>query len=564
MPDASAPGAPDRRAARHGGGLAEVPVLVRGCRLVGAWAALLATAAGLLVLLGWALDVDPLKRLLPGLVAMNPATAICFCLAGGSLALRDFASEARPWPAAVVRIAGAGVVAIAASRLVAYATPFDIGLDRLLFGAQLAEETPVNRMAPNTAIGFLLTGAALLALKRPQRWTALAAEVLALAILFVALVALAGYIYRIPDLAQVSHFIPMALNTALAFAATSVALLVAEPQRGLSRILVMRGEGGRAARVLLPTALVLPLGLAWVGTWGYARGVFDTQTAVSTMVTVGTLLLCALIWWTAERLLRAESLRARVEQRETRLQHALRQRARQVEAANAELEAFSYSVSHDLRAPLRSITGFSQALLEDHAAALNEDGKNYLERVVRAGQRMGDLIDDLLRLSNVARAEMKRADVDLSALAGEIVAQLRATDPGRAVDVVIQPELRVNGDPQLLRIALDNLIANAWKYTGRSAGARIEVGGDGAGEDGAPVFFVRDTGAGFDMAYVNKLFTPFQRLHPDAEFHGSGIGLATVQRVIRRHGGRVWAEGAVGRGATFYFSLDPTPEVASA
>jgi PAS domain S-box-containing protein len=232
---------------------------------------------------------------------------------------------------------------------------------------------------------------------------------------------------------------------------------------------------------------------------------------------------------------------------------ALKRYAVQLEVANAELDAFAYSVSHDLRAPLRSIDGFSAALLEDCAERLGESGRDHLNRVRKASQRMAGLIDDLLALSRVTRATLTRERVDLSALARQIASELRQRDPSRQAEFVISTDIRSEGDTQLLRIALENLLANAWKYTSRRPQARIEFGA--AQHDGDRAYFVRDNGAGFDMTYADKLFGAFQRLHSVGEFEGSGIGLATVQRIIHRHGGRVWAEGAVGQGATFYFTL---------
>lgn len=221
--------------------------------------------------------------------------------------------------------------------------------------------------------------------------------------------------------------------------------------------------------------------------------------------------------------------------------------------ANKELEAFCHSVSHDLRAPLRSVNGFCKALMEDYSDKLDVQGKNYLQRAMAASKFMGQLIDDLLNLSRITRSEMTCKKVDLSALAKALVSELQETEPERQVEFLIAEKLVVNGDPHLLQIALRNLLGNAWKFTRKCPRARIEFGAKQL--DGKPVYFVRDNGAGFDMTFVNKLFGAFQRLHPTTEFEGTGIGLATVQRIIHRHGGRIWAEGAVDQGANFYFTI---------
>jgi PAS domain S-box-containing protein len=235
------------------------------------------------------------------------------------------------------------------------------------------------------------------------------------------------------------------------------------------------------------------------------------------------------------------------------LEDRVRQRTAELETMNKEASAFSYSVSHDLRAPLRTMAGFSQALLEDYAGRLDEKGQHYLIRIQTAAQRMGDLIDALLSLSRLTRAEMEIKPADLSAIAQAVVNGLRDGDRSRNVDVKIEPGMCVKGDPRLLHLALLNLISNAWKFTVHRERAAIEVGR--LNDRPNPAFFVRDNGAGFDMQYASQLFTPFQRLHTETEFAGTGIGLATVQRVILRHHGRIWAEAAEGRGATFFFEL---------
>ena len=234
------------------------------------------------------------------------------------------------------------------------------------------------------------------------------------------------------------------------------------------------------------------------------------------------------------------------------LERRVSERTAELQAANQELEAFSYSVSHDLRAPLRSIDGFSQAILDEYAHKLDDQGRDHLKRVRVATQHMGQLIDDMIKLARVARAEMQREAVDLSVLAADVLAALQKSEPDRRVEYLIEPGLVVEGDVRLLRVVLDNLLGNAWKFTGKQAHARIEFGAHSQ-ETGGPAYFVRDNGAGFDMNYVGKLFGVFQRLHILSDFPGTGVGLATVQRIVQRHGGRVWAEGAVGKGATFYF-----------
>jgi len=237
-----------------------------------------------------------------------------------------------------------------------------------------------------------------------------------------------------------------------------------------------------------------------------------------------------------------------------RVEEALRQAKSVAEATSQELEAFSYSVAHDLRAPLRSVDGFSQALLEDYADRLDAEGKKYLGHIRGSAQQMAGLIDDLLELARVSRADLRHERVDLSELARSVLATLRESQPERQVEVVIQDGVVAQADARLLEVVLTNLLGNAWKFTGKRASARIEFAAM-AGES-APVYLVRDDGAGFEAAYVGKLFGVFQRLHAAHEFEGTGIGLATVARIVRRHGGRVWAEGEVDRGATFYFTLE--------
>ncbi|ROP32043.1 sensor histidine kinase [Couchioplanes caeruleus] len=246
-----------------------------------------------------------------------------------------------------------------------------------------------------------------------------------------------------------------------------------------------------------------------------------------------------------------------VRQLNANLELRVRERTAELEASTRELDAFAYSVSHDLRAPLRSLEGFSQVLQEDYADVLDEQGQQYLRRIQANVGRMAQMIDDLLGLSRATRTELHREHTDLSALAREVIAELRNADPGREVEVGVAEGLVAQADPHLIRLVLQNLLGNAWKFTANRADATITM--DSAPCHGIEVFAVTDNGAGFDMRYSHKLFDPFQRLHSAAEYEGTGIGLAIVQRIITRHGGQIVADSSPGNGATFRFSLTPAP-----
>jgi PAS domain S-box-containing protein len=296
-------------------------------------------------------------------------------------------------------------------------------------------------------------------------------------------------------------------------------------------------------------------GTPLVSSSGRLRGIITVMDTKPMLLTRWTAPLLGVFATRVAAELERKDVTDRLRELNASLEQRVMQRTAELEAANQELKAFSYSVSHDLRAPLRAIDGFSRALLEDHAGLIDATGQDYLQRVRNSAQYMGTLIDDMLKLARVTQMALQPEAVNLSAMAEAAITQLRRQDPARNVSVDIAPDLHACGDPGLLRVMLENLLENAWKYTSKTATAQIVF--DAAQQDDETVFRVRDNGAGFDMKYADKLFGAFQRLHRRDDFEGTGVGLATVRRIVHRHGGRVWAEAEPDRGARFYFTLDP-------
>ncbi len=254
-----------------------------------------------------------------------------------------------------------------------------------------------------------------------------------------------------------------------------------------------------------------------------------------------------------ERTAELEKLYKEVHDMNKELESRVIKRTMELEESNRDLESFSYSVSHDLRAPLRSIDGFSSKILKDYSHLMDDQGRDYFSRVINASRKMGKLIDDLLKLARLSRVELNKTSTDISSLAELSALELKASSPERNVDFIIQPGMVARADRNLMQIALHNLLGNAWKYTRIKTEARIEF--SSFQRDNMTVYFIRDNGVGFDMRYASKLFGAFQRLHSESEFEGTGIGLATVKQIIRKHHGTIWAEGEVNQGAVFYFTL---------
>lgn len=612
---------------------------------------------------------------------MNPLTALCFLGAGGTLWLM----APPPRHTSFARGIAVAVALIGLIRLAGYLFGTNVGLDDLLFRHQVDALAVPNRMAPNTALCFLLAGTGLFTLDRPPINGTRPSFVVSLPMVLLAYLAIVGYAYGAGIFYRVSQFIPMALNTAVGFLLLGAGIITARPQSGVPAIVLGDTEVGRASRRLIAAGLGATALLGWLALWSAHRNWLDLDSAVSFLAVLTGVAFAGLAAWNAvlarraavtaehaegavreseERLFRildampvgvfvvdaqgrpyfanerAQELlgkgivaagggeqspgvfqayvagtdqlypgdeqpivralggersykddfeirrpdrvfpievwaspvhgadgrlvsaiaafnditrRRRDEAVIADLNERLQRQVDDLAAVNKELETFSYSVSHDLRAPLRAVDGFSRILVEDHGPALDDEGRRLLGVVRESADRMGRLIDDLLRFSHLSRKELAWAEVDMCALAREAAEELRAGGAYADAAVNLADLPPAVGDANLLRQVWINLIGNALKYSGKHAAPVVEVGCDRTKR--AAAYYVRDNGVGFDMKHADKLFAVFQRLHREDEFEGTGVGLPIVQRIVHRHGGRIWAESAPGRGATFYFTV---------
>ncbi len=528
-------------------------------------ASMIVLAVGVTVLIGWIFNVTLLKSILPGLVTMKANTAAAFALIGISLWLLQLSSlpaglpqgeREGKWKRRIANVFALFVVLVGMFTLIEYLSGWNLGIDQLLFkeAPGAVQTTFPGRMAANTALNFVITGLALLLLDVETRRGHPPAQYLILIEGALALLALVGYVYGISTLyGGIASLTTMALHTATAFLVVCIGVLGARPERGPMALFTSADPGGMIARRLFFVAVGFPILLGLVVIAGVKAGLYDPafESALYTLLVITVFLFAVLA--AARSLDRIDAERKRAEAAVNRLNEDLDRRATELEAANKELEAFSYSVSHDLRAPLRAIDGFSRILMEEYAPQLAPEAQRYLKLVRDNTRQMGNLVDDLLAFSRLSRQPLRKQSVKTTALIHQALDELRADVNGRQVEFKVTEMPECQADPNLLKQVWINLLSNALKYTRKREVARIEIGWKK--ENDEQVFFVKDNGVGFDIQYVHKLFGIFQRLHRAEDYEGTGVGLAIVQRIVHRHGGRAWAEAQVDNGATFYFSL---------
>lgn len=501
----------------------------------------IAVAIGLLGIVGNLTRRLEIAAVFPGREPVSTAASICVVLLGVAIVLAR---------------RGTGPFRLAASALaliVALVASFDLGhfvLHPEHWAITEADAAFIG-MAPVTAIILLLLSIAV-ALPARARLPQVATAIGMVAGLVI-IVVLLGYVFEVATFVSTSIQLVPVHAASVALFLLLIAALLLEPQRGWTGLALSKTPAGTLLRLLVPASLIVPLLIEAARRHAVDERWVSRELSSAVASGIQMLFLTSLAVGTAFLLRRRDEMRRDLEERfRAELERLVERRTAELAEANRELEAFAYSVSHDLRAPLRSMEGFTRLLLED-SVKLPPQTLDYLERIRRASQTMGQLIEDMLWLSRVTRQEMRVGRVDLSALARSVASELAAEEPERQVEVSIEDGLECEGDAALLKIVLQNLLANAWKFTSKKPRARIDVGAQNG--NGSQTFFVRDDGAGFDPRHAAKLFSPFQRLHRADEFEGTGIGLATVQRIIRRHGGFVHVEGRPNEGATVRFTL---------
>lgn len=511
--------------------------------------------AGCLVLIGWIFDITVLKSVFPDMVAMKANTALNFVLLGVSLWLVVLGKISQR-NLLIAQVCAFVVVIVGGLSFSEYLFGWNLGIDQLLFKEPVGAigTSHTGRMAPITAVNFTMLGLSLIFLDVKTRHGYRIAQFLALVTAFTGLLGLIGYAFNVIGLYKIiSSYTQIALHTTVIFILFSLGVLSARAHDGLMVVVTSGNAGSFIMRRILPFAIAIPVVLGWLCLEGQRLRFYDAEFGMAFFALIQITVLSIVIWVNGALLNRTDIERKRAEEEIKELNEELKRRTFELESINKELEAFSYSVSHDLRAPLRAIDGFSGIILEDYSDKFDAEGKRLLNVIINNAHKMGQLIDDLLTFSRLGRQDIRSSNIDMSELAKTVFEELKTISSDRTIELNIKTLPPACGDRAMIREVFANLLSNAVKFTRTKAPAVIEVGG--TTEDEENIYCVKDNGVGFDMQYKNKLFGVFQRLHSAEEFEGTGVGLALTQQIIHRHGGRVWAEGKLNEGATFYFSL---------
>lgn len=483
-----------------------------------------------------------------GVLGLKLNTAIglgCLCAASWFVSSSSAARRS-------IGIALAALAALlGAVTLFEYLAEIDLAIDRG------RAPGPLGRMSGNTTLLFLCIGAGVALGRARARSVRLLSDGLVLIAAAISLLALISHLFGSPSQYPLAAYAPMQLATAMIGFALCVATVLQRPERGLGQLLHSSASGGVLARRLIPVLMIGPIALTRLTLLGIEAGAFDATFAAALSVSASVAILVLVLVGSARVVDRLDTVRRGNEAQIRQMIQDLARHSEELQRTNRELESFSYSISHDLRAPIRHIAGFTQ-LLEAHAREqLDAKGKKYLATIIESAQNAGTLIDELLEFSRIGRAALHSKDLDLGELVRDSWSKLMMERRGRDLRLEVGELPAVHADPTLIGMVVSNLLENAIKYTAPRERATVEV--SARREGGEVIVDVRDDGVGFDMKYVDKLFGVFQRLHGD-EFAGSGIGLATVKRIVERHGGRVWAHGELDRSATFHFSLPSAKE----
>ena len=535
-------------------GTTPVPLLRRRT-----WARIFALSGALtggVAFAGWAMGEISLASWFPKATATKPIAAVAIMGLGVGAFLATFPAFRRvgryalPIPCSIA-------VAFGLATLVETIFGIPLGVDKFFFPELVsANDLSVHpgRMSPLTATSIVLLGFAIpvcAGLDRAGRRVAIILATIATTLAFASLL---GYAYRFPSILGGEHTTHVAFPAALGLTLVGATVLLWTAEGSYMSVFLRDTPAGRTSRRLVGAAVLVPFFAVWVRIASDKFGILPTGVGDAFVVLTTVLAIVFVIWWNAREL---QSAHEQVVALQSDLEKRVVERTQQLEESNRELEAFNYSVSHDLRNPLHIVHGYSDRILHEKRKSLDEETTQYVREIKGAAGRMKELTDSLLRLSRLSKVELKMAPVELGKMAQEIIERLRTREPARTLRFQAEGEMWAMGDPALLRVVLENLLGNAWKFTRNRPQAEIGFGGSRIG--GTTTFYIRDNGIGFEQSEAERLFRPFRRLGSAAEFEGSGVGLATVARIVQRHGGRVFATGVEGIGATFSFTLPSSP-----